>query len=170
MQIAKNSAVTITYTLHKEDLEGEVVEIVSKEAPFAFLFGVEPLLPAFEENLQGLSVNDTFEFEVLSDEAYGDYDEEAIAEVPKSIFDVEVEGKNVAEHLTTGIFVPLQDQDGNLMQGLILEIHDNTILIDFNHPMAGKDLYFKGEVIEVREANAEELAHGHVHGAHGHQH
>ena len=56
------------------------------------------------------------------------------------------------------------------MQGLILEIHDNTILIDFNHPMAGKDLYFKGEVIEVRESTEEELAHGHVHGEHGHQH
>ena len=83
MQISKNSVVTITYTLHKQDADGEVVEIVSKEAPFAFLFGVEPLLPAFEDNLEGLSLNDTFEFEVLSEEAYGEYDEQAIAEVPK---------------------------------------------------------------------------------------
>lgn len=170
MQISKNSVVTITYQLHKEDADGEVVEVVSEEAPFAFLFGIQPLLPAFENNLEGLKKDDSFAFEVLSEEAYGTYDEEAIAEVPKSIFDVEVEGKNVAEHLQTGVYVPLQDQEGNLMQGLVMEIKDNSIVIDFNHPMAGKDLFFEGKVLEVREATAEEIEHGHAHGEHGHQH
>jgi FKBP-type peptidyl-prolyl cis-trans isomerase SlyD len=170
MQISKNSVVTITYQLHKEDADGEVVEVVSEEAPFAFLFGIQPLLPAFENNLEGLKKDDSFAFEVLSEEAYGTYDEEAIAEVPKSIFDVEVEGKNVAEHLQTGVYVPLQDQEGNVMQGLVMEIKDNSIVIDFNHPMAGKDLFFEGKVLEVREATAEEIEHGHAHGEHGHQH
>ena len=65
MQISKNSVVTIIYQLHKEDADGEVVEIVSEEAPFAFLFGVQPLLPAFESNLEGLKKDEIFAFEVL---------------------------------------------------------------------------------------------------------
>lgn len=170
MQISKNSVVTITYQLHKEDADGEVVEVVSEEAPFAFLFGIQPLLPAFENNLEGLTKDDSFAFEVLSEEAYGTYDEQAIAEIPKSIFDVEVEGKNVAENLQTGVYVPLQDQEGNLMQGLIMEIKESSVVVDFNHPMAGKDLFFEGKVLEVREATTEEIEHGHAHGEHGHQH
>ncbi len=170
MQISKNSVVTITYQLHKEDAEGEVVEVVSEQAPFAFLFGVQPMLPAFESNLEGLRKDDVFAFEIVSEEAYGTYDEEAIAEIPKSIFNVEVEGKNVAEHLQTGLYVPLQDQEGNLIQGLVMEIKENTVVVDFNHPMAGKDLFFEGKILDVREADDEEIAHGHAHGEHGHQH
>ncbi|MCP4521762.1 MAG: peptidylprolyl isomerase [Cytophagales bacterium] len=170
MKITKNAVVTIAYNLNKEDEQGETVEVVSADAPFTFLLGADPLLPAFEQNLEGLAKDDEFSFEIKCEEAYGQREEDAIAEVPKSIFDVEVEGKKVLDELTVGIFVPLQDPEGNLMQGLILEIKEEAILIDFNHPMAGFDLFFTGKVLDVRAATEEEIAHGHVHGEDGCSH
>ena len=80
-----------------------------------------------------------------------------------------VEGK-LAEMVTPGAFVPMNDQEGNPMQGLVLEIGDETIKMDFNHPMAGLDLFFTGQILDVREATPEELDHGHVHGEGGHHH
>jgi FKBP-type peptidyl-prolyl cis-trans isomerase SlyD len=66
--------------------------------------------------------------------------------------------------------VPMQDQDGNPMNGVILGFDDTTVQIDFNHPLADQDLNFKGAIVSVRDASAEELDHGHVHGPGGHHH
>ncbi len=81
----------------------------------------------------------------------------------------EADGK-LGEIVKVGNFLPMKDQEGNPLQGLVQEITDEHVRMDFNHPMAGKDLFFSGEVIEVREATTEELEHGHVHGPGGHQH
>jgi len=64
----------------------------------------------------------------------------------------------------------MQDENGNPVEGRVLAIKDKTLVMDFNHPLAGQDLYFSGQIIEVREASAEELSHGHVHGNGGHHH
>lgn len=167
MIIESKKVVTITYKLQESNQEGEIVQEVLENEPFVFLFGTEQVLPGFESNLQGKTTGDDFSFEIKSDDSYGPIDEEAIVTLPINIF--MVDGK-LAEMVKIGEFLPMNDQEGNEMQGLVLEIGEETIKMDFNHPMAGIDLFFTGKVLDVREANPEELDHGHVHGPGGHHH
>ena len=167
MVIDSNKVVTITYKLQESNKEGEVVQEVLENEPFVFLFGTKQVLPGFESNLQGKTTGDTFAFEIKSDDSYGPIDEEAIVTLPINIF--MVDGK-LAEMVKIGKFLPMNDQEGHEMQGLVLEIGEETIKMDFNHPMAGLDLFFTGKVLDVRDAHPEELDHGHVHGAGGHHH
>lgn len=167
MTIEEKKVVSITYKLQEDNKEGDVVQEVKNEEPFVFLFGMGQLLPKFEDNLKGKSVGDNFDFGVNSDEAYGPIEKEAVVDLPKDIF--LVDGK-LAEFVVPGNYVPMQDNNGNTMQGLVLEITDEHVKIDFNHPMAGRNLHFTGEVLEIRDATSEEIDHGHVHGPGGHQH
>lgn len=168
MKIGKNKVVGMTYILSKDNIEGELVQEVSKDKPFVVLFGIGALLPKFEENLDGLAVGDTFNFALTSEEGYGEKTPEAIVDLDKKIF--EVEGKIDEEFLKVGASVPMQNEHGQPLNGLVLEVAENTVKMDFNHPLAGQGLFFTGEVVEVREASAEEIEHGHAHGVGGHQH
>lgn len=167
MEIENNKVVTITYKLQESNNEGEVVQEVLEKEPFVFLFGNQQVLPDFEANLVGKTAGDSFEFGVKSDDSYGPVNKEAIVDLPKNIFMVDGQ---LADIVKEGSFVPMNDQEGHPMQGLVLEINEETIKMDFNHPMAGIDLFFTGEVLEVREATEEEMAHGHAHGPDGHHH
>ncbi|MDH5475439.1 MAG: peptidylprolyl isomerase [Cyclobacteriaceae bacterium] len=167
MEINNNKVVSIIYNLHHNDKEGELMQEVKTSNPYVFLFGSKQVLPEFETNLDGKKKGDQFSFSIKSDDSYGDRDEEQIADLPINIF--MVDGK-LAEPVKVGHYVPLNDKDGNAMQGLVLEITEEHVKIDFNHPMAGMDLYFEGEINDVREATTEEIEHGHVHGPEGHQH
>ena len=168
MKVGKNKVVTLTYTLRKNDASGEVEQVVDENRPFVHLFGVGTLLPAFEENLNELESGDDFAFSIESKDAYGETNEELVIELDKEIF--EIDGKIDEQMLQVGHLVAMQDQDGNPVQGRILEIRDNTVLMDFNHPLAGQNIHFTGKILDVREATAEELEHGHVHGDGGHDH
>jgi FKBP-type peptidyl-prolyl cis-trans isomerase SlyD len=88
--------------------------------------------------------------------------------VPKNVF--ESEGSIPDGLLEVGRLLPLTDQEGNQFQGMVAAVADTTVKIDFNHPMAGVDLYFSGKVESIRDADATELEHGHVHGPDGHHH
>ena len=167
MEISKDKVVSITYQLHHNDAEGELIQEVSEKDPYVFLFGAQQVLPEFETNLAGKIAGDDFSFGLKSEDSYGDRDEEQVVDLPINIF--MVDGK-LADVVKLGHYVPLNDQDGNTMQGLVLEIGDETVKVDFNHPMAGMDLYFSGKVMDIREATAEEIDHGHVHGPGGHHH
>jgi len=168
MKVGKNKVVGMTYILSKDDVNGELVQEVTKDKPFVVLFGVGALLPKFEENLDGLAVGDTFNFALSSEEGYGEKTPEAIVDLDKKIF--EIEGKIDEEFLKVGANIPMQNENGQPLTGLVLEIAENSVKMDFNHPLAGQGLYFTGEVVEVREASAEEMEHGHVHGDGGHHH
>ena len=161
----KNNIVSIVYELRSGSQEGEVVEALTPENPLTFLFGTGGLLPKFEENLSGLTSGDNFEFLLNTEDAYGPVVESAVVHVPKSIF--EVDGKMDENLLKVGNMVPMMDAEGRRMNGKILTIDEEAVQMDFNHPMAGNDLFFKGQVSEVREATEEELTHGHVHGEGG---
>lgn len=161
----KNNIVSIVYELRSGSQEGEVVEALTPENPLTFLFGTGGLLPKFEENLSGLTSGDNFEFLLNTEDAYGPVVESAVVDVPKSIF--EVDGKVDENLLKVGNMVPMMDAEGRRMNGKILTIDEEAVQMDFNHPMAGNDLFFKGQVSEVREATEEELTHGHVHGEGG---
>lgn len=167
MNIAENHVVAISYTL-KEKGSDAIIENVDAQDPFIFLFGAGNLLEKFEENLSGKAQGDPFDFILLAPEAYGVLEADAIVDVPIEVF--MNEGKLMEDIVIPGKQVRLVDQQGNPLTGIVLERGLEKIKIDFNHPMAGKDLHFVGTVVEVRKATDEEIAHGHVHGPGGHHH
>ena len=158
----KNNVVSIVYELRSGSKEGDVVEALTPDNPLTFLFGTGGLLPKFEENLSGLTSGDPFEFLLNSEDAYGPVVESAIVHVPQSVF--EVDGTLNEELMQVGNMVPMMDSEGRRLNGKVVAIEGDAVKMDFNHPMAGNDLYFKGQVTEVRNATEEELSHGHVHG------
>jgi len=168
MKVAKNSVVTLTYTLKFDDENGVTIQQVNEDKPFVHLFGNGTLLPIFEKNLDGLESGAEFAFGLTSSEGYGELTDKAIIEIEKSIF--EKDGKVDDELLKIGNMITMQDQDGNPIDGRVTEIKEDKVIMDFNHPLAGKSLYFTGKVLDIREASEEELSHGHVHGAGGHHH
>lgn len=168
MTIDKNMVVTVNYHLTKKET-GETIEETSAEKPFVFLHGTGGLLEDFENNLSNKKVGDTFDFAIEHKRGYGERNEQYLAEIPLTAFYGE-DGKLDTENVVVGATLPMVDKEGEPLYGLVLEIGAETIKMDFNHPLAGIDLHFKGEVLEVREATKEELEHGHVHGPGGHEH
>lgn len=168
MKVSKDKVVTLTYELRFNDEKGEIIQTVDEKRPFVHLFGVGTLLPAFEENLAGLSANDEFSFHLKADQAYGDTAKEAIIALDKKMF--EIDGKIDEEMVAVGRILAMQDENGNPVNGKVLAIQDDKVIMDFNHPLAGQNLFFSGKVLEVRDATDEETSHGHVHGDGGHQH
>ena len=157
----KNNVISIVYELRSDSKEGEVVESLTSENPLTFLFGTGGLLPKFEEQLNGLKSGDNFEFLLHSEDAYGPVVENAIVHVPQSVF--EVDGKIDENLMKTGTMVPMMDAEGRRLNGKVVALEGDAVKMDFNHPMAGSDLFFKGEVTDVRSATEEELSHGHIH-------
>jgi FKBP-type peptidyl-prolyl cis-trans isomerase SlyD len=113
------------------------------------------MLEMFEQKLEGLAAGDNFSFSLSAEDAYGEVNEDAIVDLPKNIF--EVNGSIDEELLTVGNTVPMQDAQGNRLNGIVLEVTDETVKMDFNHPLAGDDLHFSGAVLSVREATEDEL-------------
>ena len=126
------------------------------------------MIPEFERQLEGKSTGDTFAFGIKSADAYGEYDEEARIKIPIETF--MVKGKLATELLQEGKTIPMRDQEGNTIYGTILAVGEKEVGMDFNHPMAGMDLYFSGKIEDIRPATPSEIDHGHVHGAGGHHH
>lgn len=168
MKIEKNKVVSLLYQLSENDEKGNVIEAVDESRPFTFLFGHGQLIPGFENNIADLKTGDAFGFQVLPEDGYGTYEQENLAELPITIF--MRDGKVDTEILKVGNMVPLQDDKGHVFHGMVKHIGLEKVNIDFNHPLAGKTLYFSGKITELRDATEEELTHGHVHGANGHQH
>ncbi len=168
MVIDTNKVVSVNYTLSVKGTE-EQIEQTSKEQPFVFLYGAGGLLEDFENNLKGKKAGDTFDFFIDHARGYGVRDEQHVVMIPMEAFLGEDE-KFDEENVKIGVTLPMVDNDGNRLYGKVEEITQEHVKMDFNHPLSGQDLHFKGEVLEVRAATEEELAHGHVHGEHGHQH
>ena len=168
MKVAKNNVVTLTYTLKFDDADGVTIQEVNEDKPFVHLFGNGTLLPVFEKNLDGLEPGTEFSFGLTSAEGYGELTDKAIIELEKTIF--EKDGKVDEQLLQIGNMITMQDQEGHPIDGRVAEIKGDKVIMDFNHPLAGKNLHFSGKVLDVRNASEEELSHGHVHGAGGHHH
>ena len=165
MKIEPQHVVSLTYDLYVNQPDGTeaLAESATEEQPLTFLYGAGQMLPKFEENLSSLSTGDEYDFRLSAEDAYGEYDDEAVANLPKDMFN----GTDIPE---IGSMLPLQDNQGNHFQGQVVSIAEDSVIVDLNHPMAGQALHFKGNILNVRPANAEELTHGHAHGADGHHH
>jgi FKBP-type peptidyl-prolyl cis-trans isomerase SlyD len=123
------------------------------------------MLEKFEENIKGLQQGDQFDFMIPSDEAYGQASDDAVVDLPLNVF--EIEGEVDYDLLKVGNYIPMQDQQGNRLDGIVLEVGDEKVKMDFNHPLAGDDLFFQGEVLDVREATQDEINQGHANNAEG---
>jgi len=168
MKIAPHTVVNLTYTLRENDITGDIVEKVEKEHPATFLMGVGALLQDFETNLAGLQSGDTFSFGIEASAAYGEKDPQAVVDLPISTF--VQDGKLLTELLEVGKVIPMSDESGRPLNGTVVSFDDKKVVLDFNHPLAGQNLHFSGEILSVRLASEEELDHGHVHGEGGHHH
>ena len=155
MNVSINKMVTLSYVLRAEGKEGEVIEQTTIESPLKFVFGLGQMLPAFESNLSGLKQGDDFEMTLSAFDAYGEIDDEAIVDLPKDIF--LIDGFFDEERFMPGNQVPMQTSTGQRMNGTILELNEDSLKMDFNHPLAGVNLHFEGNIIEVRDATEDEL-------------
>lgn len=168
MKVDVNTVVTLNYSLSDNETK-EHIEATSNDRPMQFLYGVERLLPTFEEEIHGLAAGDTAQFAIKSADAYGEHSADKIVPIPISVF-LDESGKLNEEHIKVGALLPMTDNEGNHLTGRVLTIDDKEVQMDFNHPLAGSDLLFDVTILDVRAATADELAHGHTHGEHGHHH
>lgn len=164
MQVASNNVVGVTYVLRLDDANGEYVEEANDQAPLLYVHGIGAMIPAFEAQLEGKTVGEDYAFGIAAAEAYGEVHAEAVVDIPRGHFE------GYEDMLQTGNIIPMRDAEGNQLHGTVLAVNDEFASIDFNHPMAGKNLYFVGKIVSLRPATEEELSHGHVHGEGGHQH
>ena len=156
LEIGKYAMVTLTYDLRVDDENGEMVEQATEAQPLQFLYGAGAMLPKFESQLAGLREGEPFTIKLSKKDAYGEVNEDAIVDLPKHVF--LVGGKFDDELIKTGNTVPMMSSNGQRLNGLVLEVNEEVVTMDFNHPLAGEDLYFAGKVMAVREASDDEVA------------
>ena len=156
MIVEDHNIVTLSYELREGGPEGEILEVMNVHYPFKFFCGGEQLLPAFEEQLQGLGEGDAFEFTLPPDLAYGDLDTDQVLDIPRDVFEERDKG-GLENLLIEGNFIQLTDEEGEQFNGKILSWDEELVKVDFNHAMAGKTLHFKGVVLNIRKASVDEL-------------
>ena len=146
-QQTPNKYVTVAYELYTDNDQGihELVEKAPIEHPFQFISGLGIALDSFESKILALAEGEAFDFVLKVDEAYGPYEQDHVIELPKETF--AINGRFDKDMVYPGAVLPLVNADGMRFQGLVLELKDNTVIIDLNHPLAGKDLHFKGQVV-----------------------
>lgn len=149
--------VCVAYELYADNEKGihELIEKAPAEHPFQFISAMGITLDAFEQKIIALKEGDNFDFTLSVDEAYGPYMEEHVLELDKSIFCIN--GRFDKETIYPGNFIPLVNADGNRFQGLVLAVKDDKVVVDLNHPLAGKDLHFRGTVVTLRDASDPEI-------------
>ncbi len=147
MKISKGTKVAVNYKLHADGPDGELIEETIVGEPFRFVLGDEALLSKFEDVLMGLEVGQKFQVSIKAVDAYGEEEENLYVEFPKS--DFMEDGELDDEMFEEGEIIPMETPDGEVLEGVICEVKLNSIVLDFNHPLAGEDLYFDGEVVEV---------------------
>ena len=161
MKIAKDTVVSLRYELR--DAEGELLE--KTEEPVSYLHGgYDGIFPTVEEELHGKEAGVEFDVTLEPDEAFGNYDHELVRVEPRTLFPENIE---VGMQFEGGAE---DDGDEDYMLFTVVDVTDDEVTVDGNHPLAGKTLNFKGDVTHVRPATEDELSHGHVHGEGGHQH
>lgn len=158
MKVEKNKVVAVSYEL---EVEGQIADKSGADKPLEYIHGTGMLLPKFEANLEGKEPGDSFGFTLTPEEGYGEYDERYKVELPMSAF--EVGGEVRKDLLVPGRIIPMFNSEGQVVQGKVEKVGEDSVTMDFNHPMAGKTLNFSGKVESVRSATEKELAEG-LHG------
>ena len=160
MEISDNVVASVHYTGTLQD--ESIFDSSEGRDPLTFLVGHQQMIPGFEQEMQGAKVGERRTFTLTPDRAYGEKDDAGIVQLPRSQFPPDAE-------LEVGMVLVAQVEEGPL-PFRILTISEENVTVDFNHELAGHDLTFSVEVVELRDATEEELEHGHVHGPDGHHH
>jgi len=155
LMIGKNSVVSLHYTLKNDS--GEVLDSSDGKSPLTYLHGANNLISGLENELQGKTAGVKFDVVIAPEQAYGEVNQEFIQVISKEMF-------QGVEKVEPGMTFVAQGDGGQQRQVRVTEVEGDDITIDANHPMAGLNLHFAVEVIEVREGTAQEIEHGHVHG------
>jgi len=161
MSIEQNKVVTFEYTL--KDDAGNILDTTEGASPFSFLSGKGQILPKLEDEINKMIIGSKKQVKIAATDAYGEYNEQAVQQVDRSSFPADTE-------LQPGMQFVANSPEGKQMPFIVSEVMDNNVKIDFNHPLAGKNLEFDVKLVDIREPTPEELAHGHSHGKGGHQH
>lgn len=151
--VADDVVVSIDYSL---TVDGEVVDTTEGDEPLQFLQGHQNIIPGLERELNGMKIGDNKKVVVSPTEAYGEVDPDNIIDVPRSEFPTEIP-------LEPGTELEVKNADGEVLSATIADVSADTVQLDFNHPLAGKQLTFDVTIVDLRAATDEELAHGHVH-------
>lgn len=160
MQIAKHKVVSINYTL--KDESDTVIDSSEGGEPLAYIHGIGNIIPGLENALNGKSVGDKLSVTIAPDEAYGERDDDMVQTVPRNRFEPGVD-------IEAGMQFHTQSDHG-MQVVTVTHVDQESVTVDANHPLAGITLHFDVEVMGVRDATADELSHGHVHGPGGHHH
>ncbi len=147
---------------YKLTVDGDVLDSSEEAGPLQFLAGYGNIIPGLENEMMGMKIGDSKDVVVTPENGYGEFDDDAIMEVPRSEFPKDME-------IEEGIELNLTDEDGHQQIGRVESFDDTAVRLDFNHPLAGAELHFSVKVIALRDPTAEELEHGHVHES-GHHH
>lgn len=158
-EVTDDVVVSMEYTL---TVDGDILDSTEDGEPLDFLQGHRNIIPGLEKELYGLSEGDTKDVKVIAAEAYGEIDLEALMDVPRSEFPPTIP-------LETGTELQVKDKEGEVRYATITEVGAENVQLDFNHPLAGKELNFEIKVVGLRSPTTEELSHGHVH-SEDHQH
>lgn len=161
MQVGKDKVVAIDYTLTNN--QGQVIDSSQGREPLAYLHGKGNIIPGLEKQLEGKNVGDNVKAVVKPEEGYGNHDPRMVQQVPAAAF------KGVPE-IKAGMQFQAQGPGGQVRLVTVTKVEGDNVTVDANHPLAGQTLNFDVTIKEVRDASAEELSHGHVHGPGGHQH
>ncbi len=158
MENKNNRFLSVSYTLYVNGEKGkELVEKTTPDKPFQFISGFGIALDAFEQQIIGLEKGAAFDFELTKEQAYGEYSKEHVLDLEREIFCIN--GHFDHEHIYPEAIIPLQNEEGNRFYGRVVEVGEEKVKVDLNHPLAGESLFFKGEVIENRDATEEEINH-----------
>ena len=158
MKVSKDSVVSLEYRLHLGD--GQVVDESEPGQPLAYMHGRGQIVPGLEGQLEGMSAGESKKVVVPPSQGYGEHDPRGLQEVPREMFPPNA-------NLQAGITISAQTADGDVIPITIRELKGEKVVVDLNHPMAGKTLHFDVTVREVRAATDEEKEHGHAHGPGG---
>ena len=156
--IEKEKVVSVHYELYvagEQPGQEELIEKAPAEHPMVYCHGVGMMLPAFEKALESKQPGDEFDFVIPCADAYGEYDADGVMELDRSIFFID--GEFDSERVQEGAIIPMNTSDGQVINAQVVEVGPEKVTIDLNHPFAGEDLHFKGAIVAVRDATAEEL-------------
>jgi FKBP-type peptidyl-prolyl cis-trans isomerase SlyD len=155
--VSDNIAVSMEYKLRIDD-EG-VIDQSEDNKPLEFIQGSGQIIPGLEKEIYGMTVGEEKEVVIEPDNGYGEYDPEDVEKVSRSVFPADLE-------LEEGLSLWMRDpESGESYQATVVNIHPDTVVLDFNHPLAGETLYFHVKIVDLRPATREEIAHGHIHGS-----
>lgn len=149
--------ISVAYELYADNEKGihELIEKAPAEHPFQFISGMGVALDSFEAKVKDLAAGDKFDFNLSIEEAYGPYMQEHVIELDKEMFCID--GRFDKSVIYPGNVIPLVNSDGNRFQGIVLEVKEDKVVVDLNHPLSGKALHFVGEVVVARDATGEEI-------------